>query len=61
MGIDAAYVKGLHNAFALAIPMAGIVTLVAASQKWFRLNKEETLSSTEAPTTIEPADKSMDI
>ncbi|KAH6663125.1 major facilitator superfamily transporter [Halenospora varia] len=36
-GINASYMKGLHMAFALAIPMAGAATLVAATQNWFRL------------------------
>lgn len=36
-GINASYMKGLHMAFALAIPMAGAATLVAAGQNWFRL------------------------
>ena len=44
VGINDAYMKGLHNAFALAIPVAGIATLVAMSQKWFRLNKPDTPS-----------------
>ncbi len=35
-GIDDAYIKGLLNAFTLAIPMASIATLDAVSQKWFR-------------------------
>ena len=61
MGIDAAYMKRLHNTFTLAIPMDGIVTLVAVSQKWFRLNKAETLSNTEAPSTIEPSEKTKEI
>ena len=37
-GIDAAYMTGLHKAFALAVPMAGVATLVALAQKWFRLS-----------------------
>ena len=40
-GIDTAYVKGLRMAFALAIPMAGAATLVAVTQKWFRLTDPE--------------------
>lgn len=36
-GIDASYMRGLHMAFALAIPMAGAATLVAVFQNWFRL------------------------
>ncbi|TGO10234.1 hypothetical protein BTUL_0140g00010 [Botrytis tulipae] len=36
-GIDASYMRGLHTAFALAIPMAGAATLVALFQNWFRL------------------------
>ena len=47
VGIDDAYMKGLHNAFTLAVLMAGIATLVAVSQKWFRLNKPETSAKTE--------------
>lgn len=61
IGIDAAYMKGLHYAFTLAIPMAGIATLVAVSQKWFRLNKAETPSNTEAPTQTEPSDKAKKV
>ena len=40
-GIDAAYMKGLHGAFTLAIPMAGVATIVTATQKWYRLKKAE--------------------
>ncbi|TVY39773.1 MFS gliotoxin efflux transporter [Lachnellula occidentalis] len=36
-GINNSYMKGLHMAFALAIPMAGAATLVAVGQNWFRL------------------------
>ena len=61
MGIDAVYMKGLHNTFTLAIPMDGIAALVAVSQMWFRLNKAETLSNSEAPSTIEPSDKTKEI
>ena len=39
-GIDDAYMKGLHRAFAMAIPMAGVATVIAATQKWFRLKSE---------------------
>ncbi|CAG8980730.1 hypothetical protein HYALB_00013270 [Hymenoscyphus albidus] len=36
-GINSSYVKALHMAFTMAIPMAGVATLVAVSQNWFRL------------------------
>ncbi|PQE08051.1 major facilitator superfamily transporter protein [Rutstroemia sp. NJR-2017a WRK4] len=36
-GIDTSYIRGLHMAFALAIPMAGVATLVGCAQKGFRL------------------------
>ncbi|MCJ1387124.1 hypothetical protein MMC17_010253 [Xylographa soralifera] len=39
-GIDSAYMKGLQMAFALAVPLAGMATIVAATQKWFRLSGE---------------------
>ncbi|KAI4245425.1 MAG: hypothetical protein L6R40_002485 [Gallowayella cf. fulva] len=39
VGINRAYMKGLHRAFTLAIPMAGIATLLACVQKWQRLKK----------------------
>lgn len=35
--IDQSYMRGLHMAFALAIPMAGAATLFAVSKNWFRL------------------------
>lgn len=41
-GIDDAYMRGLHLAFTLAIPMAGVATLIAACQKWFKLKKAGT-------------------
>lgn len=41
VGIDAAYMKGLHQDFALAILMAGIATLVTLTQPWFRVNKAD--------------------
>ena len=41
-GIDEAYMRGLHLAFTLAIPMAGVATLIAACQKWFKLKKAGT-------------------
>ncbi len=53
VGIDDAYMKGLHNAFALTIPVAGIATLVAVSQKWFRLNKPNTPSKSKTSDKTE--------
>ncbi|MCJ1391352.1 hypothetical protein MMC18_004215 [Xylographa bjoerkii] len=35
---DSAYMKGLRSAFAFAVPLAGTATVVAATQKWFRLS-----------------------
>ena len=46
-GIDSAYVKGLCMAFALTIPLAGAATLVALTQKWFRLTDPEKEESAE--------------
>lgn len=39
VGINKAYMKGLHSAFTLAIPAAGIATLLAGMQEWKRLKK----------------------
>ena len=41
LGIDSAYMRALHLTFALAIPMAGMATLVALAQRWFRLKTPE--------------------
>ncbi|KAI9721626.1 MAG: hypothetical protein M1828_005117 [Chrysothrix sp. TS-e1954] len=39
--IDVAYMTGLRRAFYLAIAMAGLASLAAASQKWIWVNKKE--------------------
>lgn len=59
IGIDASYMKGLHTAFALAIPMAGIATLVAIGQKWFRLNVpgDETKTRAKPDDSVLPQEK----
>jgi len=40
-GVDKAYMKGLHMAFALAIATGGMATVVTVEQSWFRLTKAE--------------------
>ena len=52
-GINASYMKGLHMAFALAIPMAGTATLVAVGQNWFRLKTPGKEDSREVTTETE--------
>jgi len=38
--IQAAYMTGLHGAFALGIASGGVAFFIALSQPWFRLSKE---------------------
>ncbi|MDI1493375.1 MAG: hypothetical protein OHK93_005163 [Ramalina farinacea] len=40
-GIYDAYMKGIRLAFACSIPMSGVAALVAISQPWFKLPKEQ--------------------
>lgn len=40
-GVLSAYMEGIHSAFILAIPVAGIALLVSITIRWFRLHKPE--------------------
>lgn len=44
-GILTAYMEGLHSAFTLAIPVAGVAFLFSLMQRWFRLLKPEVKDS----------------
>lgn len=46
-GILSAYMEGLHSAFTLAIPVAGVAFLFSLPQRWFRLHKPEANNSDE--------------
>ncbi|TVY14964.1 MFS gliotoxin efflux transporter gliA [Lachnellula arida] len=56
-GINSSYMKGLHMAFALAIPMAGTATLVAVGQNWFRLKTPGDENPREVKSETEKVDK----
>ncbi|TVY53300.1 MFS gliotoxin efflux transporter gliA [Lachnellula cervina] len=56
-GINSSYMKGLHMAFALAIPMAGAATLVAIGQNWFRLKTPGDENPREVKSETEKVDK----